>query len=177
MLFVLCSVSGYGQKEVYLSREAQVSFVSDAPLELIRASSSGLQGVIDPEEGTFAFRVSIRSFDGFNSPLQREHFNENYMESDVYSEAVFSGRIIEEIDFEKEGEYTLRAKGKLSIHGVSNERIIKSEVVVEKNEILLTAFFTVLLEEHDIDIPRIVYQKIAEEIEVKVEAVLKKVER
>src|SRR5262245_21481143 len=59
-----------------------ISFRSDAPLEVIKATSEKLHGRIDPVRRTFAFKVLIRSFEGFNSPLQQVHFYENYLESD-----------------------------------------------------------------------------------------------
>ena len=47
---------------------------SDAQLELIRASSEEVQGLIEVEKRSFAFKIRIRSIKGFNSPLQQEHF-------------------------------------------------------------------------------------------------------
>ena len=131
-----------------------------------------MKGVIDIEERTFAFSVPVASFQGFNSPLQREHFNENYMQSAKYPQATFSGRIIEDALLSKPGEYTVRAKGMLTLHGVSRERIIKCQLVVNGSACTISSFFTVLLADHDISIPKVVYQKIAEEIEVRVEAVM-----
>lgn len=153
----------------YLMNDGEVYFRSDAPLELIEARSRALRGVIDPDSRAFAFSVPMSSFEGFNSPLQREHFNENYLESDVYPAATFSGRIIEEVDLSVPGTYVVRAKGKLSIHGMEQERIIKSELKVDRSGVHLRSDFTVLLEEHGISIPKIVYQKIAEEIGVRIE--------
>ena len=157
-------------QELYRAVDGAVYFKSDAPLELIEAESKHLKGLIDPVKRTFAFSLSVSTFKGFNSPLQQEHFNENYMESSKYPDATFSGKIIEDVDLSVPGEYTIRAKGKLSVHGVEQERIIKSTVVSKGNVLLVKAVFTVLLAEHNISIPRIVYQKIAEEIQVNVEA-------
>lgn len=159
---------------VYLTQNGRVHFKSDAPLELIEARSEELKGAIDIDKGTFAFTLEILSFKGFNSRLQREHFNENYLESSKYPKAAFVGKIIEKLDFSQNGSYNVRAKGKLSIHAVDRERIIKSIVTVKNGELHLQSYFTVLLSEHEIAIPKIVHQKIAEEIEVKVEAVFKK---
>ena len=58
----------------------------------------------------------------------------------------------------------------MNIHGVDQERIIKSQVEVKNGKLTIKSDFTVLLEEHQITIPRIVYQKIAEEITVTIEA-------
>ena len=66
---------------VYEVRESNVKFHSKAPKELISAASGKLTGVVDIERKSFAFRIAVTSFEGFNSPLQREHFNENYMET------------------------------------------------------------------------------------------------
>lgn len=155
---------------IYVIRKGQVSFHSNAKLELIKASSSQLKGIIDVERRTFAFSVSIKSFDGFNGPLQKEHFNENYMESDKYPAASFSGRIIEEDDFTKDGMYNLRAKGKFSIHGVEQERILQGDITVKNGIMKLVCMFTVLLSEHEIKIPRIVHEKLASEIDITVTA-------
>ena len=157
-----------------VSTSGSVDFKSDAPLEMIEASSQNLKGVIDPANNRFAFSIPIKSFQGFNSPLQREHFNENYMESDKYPTATFEGKIIENIDYSVNGKHIIRAKGALTIHGVTQERIIRSELEVKEGTFHVTSQFTVLLKEHDISIPKIVNQKIAEEIFVEVKAVFAK---
>ncbi|HTF27318.1 MAG TPA: hypothetical protein VK625_00660, partial [Flavitalea sp.] len=63
-------------------RKSEMSFTSNADLELIKAASNKVQGLIDPATNQFAFSVDVKSFQGFNSELQREHFNEKYMESE-----------------------------------------------------------------------------------------------
>ncbi|MFM9947136.1 MAG: YceI family protein [Saprospiraceae bacterium] len=173
VIFCSLQLSGLTQSRYKIS-EGTVYFKSDAPLEFIEAESPEIKGIIDVENRTFAFSIPMNSFKGFNSALQREHFNENYLESVKFPSGTFSGKIIEQTDFSKDGEYTVRAKGKLSIHGVEQERIIKSTVKVSEGKVYITSKFTVLLKEHDIDIPRIVFQKIAEEIEVKISATLTK---
>lgn len=165
--------AGFAQSQIYGTNNGTITFNSDAPLELIQASSKELRGKFDIEKKLFAFTVKINSFEGFNSPLQKEHFNENYMESVQHPNATFSGKIIEDIDFSKEGTYTIRAKGTLLIHGVAQERIIKSELVVKDGKISIKSNFTVLLIDHNIPIPKVVHEKLASEIKVEVKADLK----
>lgn len=157
---------------VFRCENGKVSFKSDAPLEVITAKSGRLRGIIDTTKRTFAWTVEIKTFEGFNSPLQREHFNENYMETKKYPKASFAGKIIEDVDFQKDGTYSVRAKGQLNIHGVEQERIIKSQLEVRDNKIRVQSTFTVPLADHNITIPKVVYQKIAEEISVVVDAEL-----
>lgn len=158
------------QSGMYSCENGMVTFKSEAPLEVIQAESKHLRGILDPEKQAFAWTVDVQTFEGFNNPLQREHFNENYMESRRFTKASFAGKIIEEVDFTKNGTHSVRAKGKLSIHGKEQERIIKSQLVVDGKRVRVEADFRVLLADHNIRIPKIVYQKIAEEVQVVVQA-------
>ncbi len=164
--WILCA--SFVQPVIYTSNNGVVNFRSDAPFELINASSKEMKGAIDLSKNNFAFRIRIRSFEGFNSPLQKEHFNENYMQSEQFPEASFSGKIIETIDYSVKGKYTIRAKGKLMVHGVEQERIIKSEIEVTGNSIRISSEFSVLLSDHNIPIPRVVKEKLANEIHVSI---------
>lgn len=167
-LFVSLS---YSQKEgLYFIEKGEIIFLSYAPLELIEAHSQEIKGVIKEASNTFAFSVTLNSFSGFNSKLQLEHFQEKYMETDLYPKATFVGKFIEKIDFSQEGSYEVRAKGILEIHGEKQERIIKGTLLVKKGKIQITTQFKVPLAEHNIAIPELVNQKIAEEMIVKIKA-------
>lgn len=172
LIFLLVVQVLFAQEDapaIYRSTRGNVSFVSDAPLEVIKARSNDLKGLLRPEDRTFAFTIQTRSFKGFNSPLQQEHFYENYIESSQYPEAHFSGKIIEPVDLTKPSEYTVRAKGILDIHGVKKERVIKVNIMVTNDTIIARSEFDVLLEDHNITIPKMVFQKIADQIHVTVE--------
>jgi hypothetical protein len=168
ILAISFSLAAMSQKGLFETRKSNVSFVSDAPLELIKASSKELRGFLNPEKRTFAFIIPSKSFEGFNSPLQQVHFSENYIEASKYPEATFKGKIIEQVDLNTDGEYLVRAKGALNIHGVEQERIIRVKIKIVKGIMVVSSEFSILLQEHNITIPKVVYQKIAEEIFIKV---------
>jgi hypothetical protein len=157
----------------YTLLSGEVRFVSKADLETIKSTSKELKGVLDPVSHSVAFKIANASFLGFNSQLQREHFNENYMESDLFPNCSYSGKIIDEVNFKKDGSYPVRAKGVLIIKGVGQERIVKGVIYVKGEELFLTSEFMVNLRDHNIRIPRIVQQKIAPEIEVSLTAKMK----
>ncbi len=166
---LLLSTVMRAQSGVVSVKKSLVSFVSAAPLERIVAASTQAAGVIDPDKRTFLIRVPMRSFNGFNSPLQQEHFNENYVESGVDPHAIFEGRIIEACDLRKTGTYQVRAKGGLAVHGIMQERIIPCTIVVDKDGIRVRSEFDLPLVDHAIRIPRVVQQKIAAVVMVKVD--------
>jgi polyisoprenoid-binding protein YceI len=156
----------------YTVQSGQIHFTSNAELELIQASSPQVRGLLDPATNQFAFTLEVKTFKGFNSELQREHFNEKYMEVEKYSRASFSGKIIEQVDFSKPGVHEVRAKGELDIHGVKQTRIIKSRLTVAADGVRIEAKFLVPLADHNITIPAVVNQKIATEIEVEFTAAM-----
>lgn len=161
--------SAFGQ--LYEINDGLINFFSDAKLEKIEAHSKKLKGLMDNATNQFAFSIEINSFEGFNSDLQREHFQENYLESDLFPKAAFSGKLIDKFNPSLESQ-TIRAKGNLEIHGIKKERII--EVLISKSGTgykINTTFF-VLLEDHGITIPRVVFQKIAPTVQVTVSGTL-----
>lgn len=158
-----------GAQDLRNVQRSEVAFVSDAPMERITAKSSESTGIIDAQQRTFAVQVPVRSLEGFNSPLQKEHFNENYMESGRFPSITFQGRIIESVDLSRSGNYRVRAKGELTIHGVTRERIIECACVTAPDGIRVTSLFHVLLEDHAIRVPRIVQQKVATQVEVRID--------
>ena len=168
-LFLTCNVLA----QVYSCRDGVTKFTSEAPLELIKAQSNKTIGALDPSNKNVAFSIDIDSFEGFNSGLQKEHFRENYMETDKYPRATFKGKIIEDIDLTKTGTSTIRAKGVFNIHGTEKEKIVKVKVNVRDKEITVESDFEVPLEDHNIKIPKVVNQKIASVIMVELRAVLK----
>lgn len=170
ILSVLLLLLSFKLLQDYKVSTGSISFRSEASLELIKAQSNELKGIFLTEKKQFAFIVSIKSFKGFNSPLQQEHFNENYLESNKYPTASFEGKVIEDVDFSKDGVYALRAKGNLSIHGVVQERIVKSEISIKNGNISIKSNFTVLLTDHNIPIPKVVHEKLASEIKVEIKA-------
>jgi len=172
LLFGLCTaLLADAQDSLWRADDGKVIFKSDAPLELITAQSKALRGIINPSKKSFGFTVRINSFEGFNSEIQQTHFLENYMEHKKFPQATFQGKFIEDFSFDTPGTYAIRAKGILNIHGVSKERIIKGNLKITKNSTELDAHFIVPLTDHGITIPKIVMQKIAEEIEIDIHIV------
>jgi polyisoprenoid-binding protein YceI len=169
LILVQLAQTAFSQ-QIYITRNGSASFVSNAPLEVIKAESKEVHGAIDLSNRTFLFTIDNNSFKGFNSPLQQEHFYENYMETHLYPTSSFKGKIIEEIDMSSNADQVVRAKGMLDIHGVLQERIIKGTLKVVNDRIFVNANFTVLLNDHQIKIPKVVNQKITETIEVSISA-------
>lgn len=166
LTFQICFIVIIAQGQIYNTNLATVKFRSEAPLEIINAESNQLKGALNLNNKTFAFKLFIKTFDGFNSPVQKEHFYENYLEVKSYPESTFKGKILEDIDINTSNTY--RAKGIINIHGHSNEIIIDVTIKPNDDGLYFSSKFEIALKDYEIDLPRIVYQKIAEIIDIDV---------
>ena len=155
----------------FTSKTVKVRFFSSTPIEDIRAASDKGVAVLISKTGKIAFQVPIKSFE-FAKGLMQEHFNENYMESDKYPYAKFDGKINQEIDFTKDGEYNVSATGALLIHGIIKQRTIPGTLKIKDGQIQILSGFEVACADHKIKIPNLVFTKIAEVIKVNVHATL-----
>jgi hypothetical protein len=171
--FFCSNIFAQKKANTFSDDSGEVKFISDAPLELITGHSENLSAFLNPVKRTFAFVINMKTFNGFNGGLQRIHFNENYLESDKYPNASFSGEIMESYDFSKPGMYDVQAKGILDLHGIKKERTIKAIVKITDNTIEIYSKFTIALNDHKIKIPKIVNDKVSSEVYVTVHSLLK----
>jgi hypothetical protein len=170
-IILLAWMSAFNQagQGLYVCKNAQISLYSEAPIENIEAKSQKGTSVYNAATGDLAFSLPINSF-VFPKSLMQEHFNENYMESDKYPQASFKGKIQEQVDISKDGNYPVTATGVLNVHGVSQNRSIKGTIAVKGGIITMTSEFMVKCADHKIAIPTIVFHNIAESIRIQVSA-------
>ena len=67
------------------------------------------------------------------------------------------------------GKQQVKAIGKLSIHGVAKNVEVPGTIEVNGNRLILKSKFMVKLLDYNIKVPQIVWQNIAQEIEVTVD--------
>lgn len=167
--FVLISMNLSAQDKYY-TRNGNITFHSDAPLEKIEAKNNQVTSVIDIKSGQMEFAVLIKAFQ-FEKALMQEHFNENYMESSKYPKATFKGKIvnINDIDLSKNGEHEVKVDGQLTIHGVTNDVTTTGILNVTPSGIEGDCTFTVAVADYKIEIPAVVRDNIAKTVDIVVD--------
>jgi polyisoprenoid-binding protein YceI len=155
------------QSQTLIDREGTTSFFSEAPLENIQAENKKVSGAINLDEGTLAVSMFITDFK-FENSLMEEHFNENYLESEKFPKATFSGKIVDfgQYSFKKESDIKVMVSGKMKIHGVEKPMEISVDLKSEKKRILANTSFPVSVADFGIKIPNVVVMNIAEIVEV-----------
>ncbi|MDF2449666.1 MAG: YceI family protein [Bacteroidota bacterium] len=167
----ICSLSLNAQLYRSKAGNSSISFFSKAPLEDIEATNKKPTIVLRTTTNDIQFGVPMVGFK-FAKPLMEEHFNENYVESDKYPTCTFKGKINETIDYTKDGEHQVTAKGTMNLHGVSKEVEAPGTLIIKGKEITITSTFKMKVADYNIKVPSLYIQNIAEVVDVKVNAVL-----
>lgn len=164
-----CCTWGLTSAQVYVSKSSTVHFFSETPMENIEATSKEATSVLNSQTGELLITIGITSFK-FPSKLMEEHFNENYMETEKYPKSEFKGKIVDlkAVDFKKDGVYNVVVEGDLTVHGVKKAKKINAKLEVKGGQVTGTSKFVINLEEFKIERPKIVWEKIAENIDVDV---------
>ncbi|RLD79795.1 MAG: YceI family protein [Bacteroidetes bacterium] len=176
VLFIAFLVSGTMFGQNFVTKTGHIKFYSDTPIETIEANNHAVNSALNPKTGDFVFKILIKSFE-FEKALMQEHFNENYMESDKYPNAMFKGKVVNagDIDFGLAGTNDAIIKGDLTIHGITKAVEENGTFTVKDGKIHGQSVFSVLLEDYKIKVPGAVKKQISESIEVTVDVMLEEV--
>jgi polyisoprenoid-binding protein YceI len=168
LLIILSLVTSVNAQK-FMTKNGFISFYGHTPMEDIKADNNQVASVLDISTGDLVFQVLIKSFH-FDRALLEEHFNENYMESDKFPKATFKGKItnLQSINFTKNGTYDVTVEGDLTIRDATNKINAKGTIEVITGGINANSKFIISPEDYKINIPGVVREKIAKNLEVTV---------
>ena len=174
LLFVSVLMLNISAQSKYLTKTGYIKFFSHTAIEDITAEVENVGSIIDAETGEIIVSLTMTDFD-FQKKLMEEHFNENYVESDKFPKSSFKGIITNNVavDYGKKGQYKVTVKGDMTIHGVTREVTADGTIDVSVSGITAKATFLLNPEDYDISIPKVVRNKIANELEITVDLTYK----
>ncbi len=158
----------------YFTRSGVIGFVSATPLIDIAGENKAVTSFLDIKTGEVVFSVFIKDFK-FKLALAEEHFNENYMYSEKFPQSRFKGKItnINSIDLTKDGIYIVGVEGQLTIKDRTNSVAAKGTLTVKDGKIEARSEFSVQLKDYNIEVPKIVDDKVAKVIPITVRMIYK----
>ena len=141
------------QKDTIVSfstKKGSIKFVSptDADVSAINNEvSSKING-----SGEIRFSLLFKGFQ-FKYAEMQTHFNEEYVESEKYPRASFTGTIqnIKNIDLNKEGKYSAKIVGNLTMHGVTKPVQTTATLNIRKGTIAAAATMSINMSDFKID--------------------------
>jgi polyisoprenoid-binding protein YceI len=171
LLLAMLAIFQLSQGQKLITKTGHIWFYSKTPLEEIEAHNRQVVSTFDPASGEIVFMMLVKSFE-FKRALMQEHFNENYMESEKFPKASFKGKLTnpDKINFKKDGVYPAEVSGDMTIHNVTKPLSSKGTLEVKGGNVIAKAKFLTTAHDWDIEIPNVVEDKIAKQIEVTIEA-------
>ncbi|WP_295831990.1 YceI family protein [uncultured Winogradskyella sp.] len=173
-LLLMISVTA---QEKFLTKTGTVIFEASMPsFEEVKATNKNTTAIINTKNGEFAALVLVKGF-RFKNALMEEHFNENYAESDDYPKATFKGKISDfSIDDLNGTSQEKRYNGSLTFHGKTKSLNNKTLSITKSTDgsLKITGSLKVNVADYDIEIPKIVSNKLSREVDVIFEFILNK---
>lgn len=145
----------FNNQDKLSTKKGNVSFASPAEDHAdIKAVSHTASCSIDKKSGEIDFTVTVNDFKFEKEGLQ-EIFSKQIMNSDQYPTAGFKGIITDRhiVDFTKNGDYLVVAKGTLTLHGVTKDLQTQCVLKVKDNTVQATAEFQLNMKDFKIENP------------------------
>jgi len=159
------------------SADNEVKFISDAPIEDFEGVTDNIDGYLIAGQGKWTensdlyFEVDLRTIDT-GIGLRNRHMREDYLHTDKYPYAKFNGRIATVSS--NGGSYNVKVSGKMDIHGVTQPMDIEGTISEAGSGMRVKTKFEVKLTDHDIEIPKFMFFKIDETMQLVLDFHLKK---
>ncbi len=173
-MFLLVFSSVFAQDK-FFTKSGKIVFDATSPKspENIIGVNKTTTCVVDTKTGALQFAVLMKGFE-FEKALMQEHFNENYVESNKFPKAEFRGALADpgSVSYSKEGVYSVKVKGKLTIHGETKDVESDGKISVKGGKVQATATFPVILSDYGVNVPQLVADKVAKIAKISIDCLL-----
>lgn len=163
LLLFLCT-KVFSQNKEFIERQGEVTFFSYTSVENIQAKNTQTLSLFNAKTNEIAVQILMRAFI-FKKTLMHQHFNESYIESDLYPKATFEGKI--ENFNASESTQTRFIKGNFTFRNISKPIEIKAKIVkTDSDSYTIEGGLDVLIDDYNINIPALLSPNISKKIEV-----------
>lgn len=148
----------------YITKQGKITFFSYTAVENIQATNTTVYSIIDTTTDKIALSILMKAFE-FDKSLMESHFNESYIESDLYPKASFNGDII---DYQKDfkGIQTKIIKGDFTLRGITQPIELKAQITNSDEAIVISGETELKVSDFKINIPPILAPNIADNIKI-----------
>ena len=170
-------------QEFHVDRRADnlVRFISRASVEEFEGVTESIDGFVRLDAATLTpgtpggateiwLEVDLASLDT-GIGLRNRHMRDRYLETAKYPYATFRGTIVRS-EADPAVAYRVTARGTLTIHGVARPRDLTCRVEPRSPGYRAQCAFEVLLSDHQIEIPKVMFLKLANEISLELDFVV-----
>ena len=165
-IFFFISAAAISQKRIseHTSRQGQVAFFSYTDVENIEAVNNQTLCALNIDTGDITAQILMKAF-VFENSLMHTHFNDSYIESDLYPKALFTGSITD-FDPIQESPQARMVKGKLTIKEITVPVEMKVIITRTPTSYILVGNTEVRIKDFKINIPKLFESYIAKMMQI-----------
>jgi len=180
-LLLLALIIYPAEYQVDKSKQNLVKFISNAPIEDFEGVTSKIDGYLAIDESDLLknsnlyFEVDLRTLDT-GIGLRNRHMRENYLHTDKYPYTNFKGNIIysEKVS---DTEQKVTVDGTMYIHGKTKPMKINGNLFKTESGYRVKAYFEVKLTDYNIEVPKLMFMKISENMKLALDFYITKVQK
>lgn len=176
LIVVLLSAYSYSFSAEYHVDKSQknlVRFISETPVENFDGKTDKIDGYFIAESieklkgSELYFETQVGTFET-GIGLRNRHMREDYLHTEKYPLSHFKGNITDS-KMISETEYDVTAKGKLFLHGVTKDITINGKIYKLKDGFKIKSDFVVKLTDYKIKVPKFMFVRISEDIQLQLD--------
>lgn len=176
LLFLTCAFQPQqllGQ--TYMTKSGHAEFDSSVPLHSFTGESDHLVGRINLDDSTVDFYLDVNTLETGISKRDKDMLET--LNAEEYPFAEFFGKLQSPFDPSKNGTQEVTVQGEFTVHG--NTRDIKINGTIEKTPkgLQVKAAWTLNITDYNIEPPGILFYRVSEEIDIRIDALLKPTEQ
>ncbi len=155
---------------VYYTESGHAEFTSRVPLHTFTGESRNLVGMIDLQKNVIDFYLDLSTLETGISRRDRDMFRT--LDVDEFPFAEFSGTLDSGFDYQSPEKQSVVTRGEFKIHGVTQDVSIEGTLQMQGENLYLEAEWTLMLEDYDIEPPGILFYRVNDEQELRIEVTL-----
>lgn len=157
--------------QAYMTKSGHAEFDSSVPLHSFTGKSDNLIGKINLEDSTVDFYLDVNTLDTGISKRDKDMLET--LNADEYPFAEFFGKLNSPFNPNKNGTQEVSVEGEFTVSGETRDMTVDGTLEKTDEGLQLNAAWTINMEEYDIEPPGILFYRVSEEIDIRIDALLK----
>ena len=169
-LLVWASITVSGFSQSFYTETGTAVFYSKVPLHNFSGTSNTMIGLINLADSTIDFYLDLETLDTGNG--KRDKDMKLTLDTENYPYGEFFGKLTSGFDLDNPKEQEVTVEGVFKIHGKEKQITVNGTLKPDGETLQLNASWILRLEDYEIEPPQILFIKVDQEQEIKINAVL-----
>lgn len=161
--------------QAYMTKSGHAEFDSSVPLHTFTGESDHLVGKINLDDSTVDFYLDVNTLETGISKRDKDMLET--LNAEKYPFAEFFGKLKSPFDQAKNGTHEVTVEGEFTVHGNSQKTKINGTIEKTPDGLKVKAAWTLNITDYDIEPPGILFYRVSEEIDIRIDALLKPIDQ